>query len=255
MRSLNFLRLTLLCILPGFGTTAGANELTYADLVERLYDMKLLATPPVPGKKSGCFSSRDRASRYDEDEGKYIDWHANADGSGFVDREGTMMEMDGPGVIWRIWSARPEQGHLKIFVDGADTPVLDQPWINPAASAEVPKAGVNRQPVEWVNPLVDTHNSRWFYFNSACRPFGMVNLSPDTRTKGSWSSGYLYGDKHIRCFSHVHAWQLSGIPVLPITGPAGDERRGRFLHGLDRPEAAGAPRGVEREWAARVQYA
>jgi putative alpha-1,2-mannosidase len=49
-----------------------------------------------------------------------------------------------------------------------------------------------------VNPQIDTHNSRWFYFNSACRPFGMVNLSPDTQTKGSWKSGYLYGDKHIR---------------------------------------------------------
>jgi len=50
-------------------------------------------------------------------------------------------------------------------------------------------------PAEWVDPLIDTHQSRWFYFNSACRPFGMVNLSPDTQTKGSWNSGYLYGDK------------------------------------------------------------
>ncbi|MCP5537524.1 MAG: glycoside hydrolase family 92 protein [Akkermansiaceae bacterium] len=75
-----------------------------------------------------------------------------------------------------------------------------------------------KEPVDWVNPLIDTHDSRWFYFNSASRPFGMVNLSPDTRTEGSWHSGYLYGDKEIRCFSHIHAWQLSGIPVMPITG-------------------------------------
>ena len=72
--------------------------------------------------------------------------------------------------------------------------------------------------VDWVDPLIDTHNSRWFYFNSASRPFGMVNLSPDTQTKGSWKSGYLYDSKSIRCFSHIHAWQLSGIPVMPITG-------------------------------------
>jgi hypothetical protein len=125
----------MLCILsgyglPGYGTKAGANELTYADLVGRLYDMKLLANPPDPGEESGCFSSRDRASRYGEVEGKYVNWHANADYSGFMDRQGTMMEMDGPGVIWRIWSAKPEQGHLKFFVDGADTPVLDQPSAN-----------------------------------------------------------------------------------------------------------------------------
>jgi predicted alpha-1,2-mannosidase len=75
-----------------------------------------------------------------------------------------------------------------------------------------------KTPVDWVNPLIDTHESRWFYFNSASRPFGMVNLSPDTQTQGSWKSGYLYGDKQIRCFSHIHAWQLSGIPVLPIVG-------------------------------------
>ena len=72
---------------------------------------------------------------------------------------------------------------------------------------------------QYVNPQIDTHNSRWFYFSSACRPFGMVNLSPDTQTKGSWKSGYLYDDDSIRCFSHVHAWQMSGIPVMPTTGP------------------------------------
>ena len=75
-----------------------------------------------------------------------------------------------------------------------------------------------KTPVDWVDPTIDTDSSRWFYFSSACRPFGMVNLSPDTQTKGSWKSGYLYGGKHIRCFSHIHAWQLAGIPVMPIVG-------------------------------------
>mgnify|MGYP001021819266 CR=1 FL=1 len=35
------------------------------------------------------------------------------------------------------------------------------------------------QPVDLVYPLTDAANSRWFFFNSATRPFGMVNLSPD----------------------------------------------------------------------------
>ncbi|MEP5341832.1 MAG: GH92 family glycosyl hydrolase [Algibacter sp.] len=74
------------------------------------------------------------------------------------------------------------------------------------------------KPVDLVNPFVDTHNSRWFYFNSASRPFGMVNLSPDTDTDKTWSSGYLYDSDSIRCFSHVHAWQLSGVAVMPTTG-------------------------------------
>lgn len=74
------------------------------------------------------------------------------------------------------------------------------------------------KPTDFVNPIIDTHNSRWFYFNSASRPFGMVNLSPDTDTDGTWSSGYLYESDSIRSFSHIHAWQLSGIAVLPTTG-------------------------------------
>lgn len=72
--------------------------------------------------------------------------------------------------------------------------------------------------VKYVNPFIDTHKSRWFYFSSASRPFGMVNLSPDTWTKGTWNSGYLYDSLHVRAFSHIHAWQMAGIPVMPTTG-------------------------------------
>lgn len=72
--------------------------------------------------------------------------------------------------------------------------------------------------VDYVRPQIDTHNSRWFYFSSASRPFGMVSLSPDTWTRGTWGSGYLYDKDEIRCFSHVHCWQLAGVPVLPTTG-------------------------------------
>ncbi len=73
-------------------------------------------------------------------------------------------------------------------------------------------------PVDYVNPFIDSHSSRWFYFTSASRPFGMVSLSPDTWTRGSWKSGYLYDSLHVRCFSHIHAWQMAGIPVMPTTG-------------------------------------
>ena len=74
------------------------------------------------------------------------------------------------------------------------------------------------KPVDLVEPLVDAANSRWFFFSSATRPFGLVNLSPDMKLDGAWNSGYRYNEDTIRCFSHIHAWQLSGIPVLPTTG-------------------------------------
>lgn len=69
-----------------------------------------------------------------------------------------------------------------------------------------------------VEPMVDAANSRFFYFSSASRPFGMVNLSPDMALNGTWNTGYRYNEDTIRCFSHIHCWELSGIPVLPTTG-------------------------------------
>jgi predicted alpha-1,2-mannosidase len=91
-----------------------------------------------------------------------------------------------------------------------------------AALAWIPVKGTSAPsalfPVDLVEPLVDSANSRWFFFNSATRPFGMVNLSPDMVTSGAWNSGYRYNQDRIRAFSHIHAWQLSGIPVFPTTG-------------------------------------
>ena len=87
-----------------------------------------------------------------------------------------------------------------------------------------------KRPTDWVNPLIDTANRRFFFFSSACRPFGMVNLSPDTMQNGTWGSGYRYDEPYVLWFSHVHAWQLSGIPVLPTSG----ELRGHLGSGVYR---------------------
>ncbi|MFT7160823.1 MAG: putative alpha-1,2-mannosidase [Bacteroidia bacterium] len=81
-----------------------------------------------------------------------------------------------------------------------------------------PMAIVKENPVDMVYPFLDAANSRWFFFSSACRPFGLVNLSPDMKIDGAWNSGYRYDEDTIKFFSHVHAWQLSGIPVMPTTG-------------------------------------
>lgn len=79
-------------------------------------------------------------------------------------------------------------------------------------------SAVSFTPADYVNPFIDSHKSRWIFFSSASRPFGMVNLSPDTNVEGPWKSSYLYDSTYIRCFSHIHAWELSGIPVMPIVG-------------------------------------
>ena len=104
------------------------------------------------------------------------------------------------------------------------------------AAVPVSVAG-QREVVDYVDPLIGTasERTRWLFFSSACRPFGMVNLSPDMEVKGTWNAGYLYGVNTIRGFSHVHAWQLGGIPVMPTTGtlkgPQGSvQYRSHFSH-------------------------
>lgn len=100
-----------------------------------------------------------------------------------------------------------------------------------------------KQPVDWVNPLIDSANRRFFFLTTASRPFGMVNLSPDTRVgQSAWQSGYRFGDEHIHWFSHLHAWQLCGVPVMPVIG-APDMSRGsegyksRFTHDREIAQA------------------
>ncbi len=63
----------------------------------------------------------------------------------------------------------------------------------------------------------------------------MVNLSPDTARSGAWEAGYRYDSEYIHDFSHVHAWQLAGIAVLPATGgirghEGSDSFKSRFSH-------------------------
>ncbi len=87
---------------------------------------------------------------------------------------------------------------------------------NPKPSVKDSSDNVVKKPVDLVYPLLDTENSRWFFFSSACRPFGMVNLSPDTQIGGAWGSGYRYKTDTIKGFSHVHAWQLSGLSLMPV---------------------------------------
>jgi predicted alpha-1,2-mannosidase len=83
---------------------------------------------------------------------------------------------------------------------------------------------------DYVNPLIGT-GGHGHTFPGATLPFGMVQLSPDTRIDGSWDgcSGYHYSDSIIYGFSHTH---LSGtgvsdygdILLMPTSGKASFNR-------------------------------
>ncbi len=106
-------------------------EVTYADLVKRLTDVRALAILPQPGESSALFSSYDRASGYDSQTGRYTNWAANDDGPHAIREDGdneVLAEMEGPGSIVRIWTALPKEGHVKIYIDGEVKPVVDLPF-------------------------------------------------------------------------------------------------------------------------------
>jgi predicted alpha-1,2-mannosidase len=77
---------------------------------------------------------------------------------------------------------------------------------------------------QYVNPMIGTGGHGHTY-PGATVPFGMVQLSPDTRIDGSWDgcSGYHHDDKTIYGFSHTHlngtgCTDYGDIMLMPIMG-------------------------------------
>lgn len=101
------------------------------------------------------------------------------------------------------------------------------------------------QPASLVNPFVGT-DGHGHTFPGATAPFGMVQLSPDTRVEG-WDAcgGYHYSDSSILGFTHTHL-SGTGVPdygdvlLMPMTGtPSLDPKlyRSSFSHSNERAEA------------------
>lgn len=107
-----------------------------------------------------------------------------------------------------------------------------------------------QQPADYVNPFIGT-GGHGHTFPGATVPFGMVQLSPDTRLEG-WDgcSGYHYSDEYIYGFSHTHL-SGTGVPdycdilLMPFNGEINlnngyDEKpgyRSAFKHGDEQAEA------------------
>ena len=100
-----------------------------------------------------------------------------------------------------------------------------------------------KSPVDYVNPMIGT-DGHGHVFPGATVPFGLVQLSPDTRDN-TWdgSSGYHYSDTSILGFSHNHLTgtgcpDLGNILLMPTVGTLkltpganpGEGYRARFSH-------------------------
>jgi predicted alpha-1,2-mannosidase len=97
--------------------------------------------------------------------------------------------------------------------------------------------------VDYVNPMIGT-DAHGHVYPGATVPFGMVQLSPDTRDNG-WdgASGYHYSDNRILGFSHNHltgtgVGDLGNILLMPTVGELklvpgakpGEGYQSRFSH-------------------------
>lgn len=104
---------------------------SYQDLLEKMTNLRELAVPPKKGENGGNFSSYDRKSAYDSLSDTYCEWGANADNKGCIRMEGDRLvafEMEGPGVIWRIWSAAPGEGNIRIYTENEDAEKAVMPF-------------------------------------------------------------------------------------------------------------------------------
>ena len=262
--------------------SAQAETLTYVDLVKRLTSLERLATLPEPGEGCAQWSSYDRNSKYDETTGKYVDWAANGDGGGIIRKEGEQLvfaEMDGPGCIWRIWSAAPQNGHVRIFLDGAETPAVDLPFIgyfdkknepftHPALVHEVSKGWNNYVPIPYQKSCKITADPGWgnyFHFTYGTFPAGTQvptfkrELTPDE------SAALAAADKLLsNCGPEgvpAYAGQQTDKPTVTVapgqTAKVIDLRGPQAITGirakLDLPESP-ADRALLRELALQIKW-
>lgn len=121
---------------------------------------------------------------------------------------------------------------------------------------------IKKSSIDYINPMIGavtygekTNNAHGFgkTFPGVASPFGLVQLSPDTRTGGDNGCGYSYNHTSIEGFSFTHmsgvGWHgdLGNFLVMPTTGKMftnkGDDDspengyRSRFSHDNEKAEA------------------
>ena len=74
----------------------------------------------------------------------------------------------------------------------------------------------NKEPVDYVDCFIGTSNSRWMLGPYAQMPFGMVQIGPDNQGN-NWMGGYEYSNNSVSGFSHIHAWTMGGLMMMPTT--------------------------------------
>jgi len=120
------------CEKNGNTNEKGDCDMKYIDVVNSLVDLKALATAPQKGEGAYESSSYNKLSNYNATTVVYENWSQNWDEGNDAPRTDDggylIAETEGAGAIVRIWSAKPLDGHIKIFIDGNNEPTVDMPF-------------------------------------------------------------------------------------------------------------------------------
>lgn len=71
-----------------------------------------------------------------------------------------------------------------------------------------------KAPIDYVDVFIGTSNSRAMLGPYAGVPYGMVQLGPDNQD-AHWMGGYEYSINNVKGFTHIHAWMMNGLMVMP----------------------------------------
>lgn len=126
--------LFLLAVVTFCDQGLNASQISLESLFQETTDLERLTKSPTPAYLARQFSSYDRRST-DPSEQTLENWFANHDRNQYLrveeksDRiEYVLMDVSGPGVITRFWSANPEDGGIvRIYLDHAREPVIEMP--------------------------------------------------------------------------------------------------------------------------------
>ena len=118
---------------------------------------------------------------------------ANGDGGGVIRTEGNeqvLAEIEGPGCIVRTWSATAQQGHVKIYLDGSETPAVDLPFVGYFNQEHEPNgvnAPFNLPNIDYLTKANGFNNYTPMPFQKSCKIVGDIG----TDGKG-WGNYYHF---------------------------------------------------------------
>lgn len=109
-----------------------------------------------------------------------------------------------------------------------------------------------KTPLDYVDPMIGTAHSRWFFFTPAAVPFGMAKPAPSTDghlgNPGGWQAvGYDYRHESIEGFANFHEFQVGGVVLMPTVGElktvpgALDDIAGGYRSSFDKADEVARP--------------